>query len=150
MKLLLFRIDDQWFGVEISSVVEIVNPQKATVLPEAPDYVYGVINLRGEAITIMDMRKRLHLESRPSKERMVIVRIPGEKIGLLVDEVIGIREVDDTRIKRPSRLYRGMRARFIDGIIEEGKDRVIIALNIEKISSEEGEIILKARKKRSD
>jgi purine-binding chemotaxis protein CheW len=148
MKFLLFRIKEQIFGVDISTVVEIINPLKFTVLPEVPEYIVGVINLRGEAITVVDMRKRLSMEKRPSKERIIIIRMPDEKIGILVDEVKGIEDFNENKIKKPSRLYRGLKAKFIAGIVESGGQDVIILLNIEKIVAEQQQIILKQAKKR--
>jgi|Deesub1362B_J571_1020462.scaffolds.fasta_scaffold00010_232 purine-binding chemotaxis protein CheW len=148
MKFLLFRIEEQIFGIEISTVVEIINPMKLTTLPEVPEYIVGVINLRGEAITVVDMRKRLSMQKKPSKERIIVVRMPDEKIGLLVDEVKGIEEIEDNKVRKPSRLYRGLKAKFIVGIIERSSQDVIILLNIEKIVTEQQQIALKQVKKR--
>src|SRR6267378_4704839 len=82
-----FRIGDETFGVKIGSVREIVRVPEITSVPNAPDTIEGVINLRGKIIPVMDLRKRFgHAEIQPDKKnRILVVELQGKLVGLIVN-----------------------------------------------------------------
>ena len=83
-----FFLNGLWFGVEVESVQEVLRAQAMTRVPLAPDAIAGLINLRGQIVTVIDLRRRLGLPPRPESEPAmhVVVESDGEAISLLVDE----------------------------------------------------------------
>jgi len=139
-KYLVFSIAAEECGIELSKVSEITRPQKTTPFPGVPKYINGIINLRGVVMPLMDLRKRLGVKSFPRKERIIIVSIHNEKIGLMVDSVNEITNIDNNNIVSPPAIFRGIKPEYLKGI---GKiaDRLIILLNLDNLLTSE-EIIL--------
>jgi len=140
-KFLLFTISGEEFGIELDRTFEIIQPQKATPLPGVPDYISGVINLRGFILPLMDMRRRLGVKPSPQREKIIIVKMHGEKIGLLVDSVKEILNIEDRQIASPPSIFKGLRPEYLKGI---GKlsERLVIILNLDNLlTSEEIKLI---------
>lgn len=139
-KYLVFNLAEEECGIELSRVLEITRPQKTTPFPGVPKYINGIINLRGVVMPLMDLRKRLSVKSLPRKERVIIVSIHNEKIGLLVDSVNEITNIDENNIASPPAIFRGIKPEYLRGI---GKisDRLIILLNLDNLLTSD-EIIL--------
>lgn len=97
---LTFHLAGEDYGIPIGMVAEIVGLQKITSVPNMPDYVRGMINLRGRIVPVMDMRQRFGLESRDYDSRtcIVIVDIEGLRVGLVVDMVREVLAIPDSRI----------------------------------------------------
>jgi purine-binding chemotaxis protein CheW len=144
-KFTVFTIAGEEFGIELDSVVEIVRPQKATPLPKVPAFISGVINLRGTVIPVMDLRKRLNVEPSSPRERIIITRMHGEKIGLLVDTVKEIISIEKKEIAPPPLIFKGLRPEYLRGI---GKiaDRLIVILNLDSLLTSEEMILLGERR----
>jgi purine-binding chemotaxis protein CheW len=143
MKCLIFTVQEDFFGVDIYQVVEILNPLKLHRVPEVPEFIAGVINLRGEVIPIISIRKRFGIEDKSDRERILIIMIEDEKIGLLVDDVVEIMDLSEKKISKPSKLFKGFRSEFIGGIAEISGERVIILMNLEKVLTTEEKMTLK-------
>ena len=79
MKFAVFKIGEEDFGIDINKVVEILNTQKVYSLPELPDFLSGVITVRGEVIPLLDLRKRFGIQSSDTKELIIIVRYDNRK-----------------------------------------------------------------------
>jgi len=153
MRYTIFDIAGEDFGIEIQGVVEILKPQKLCKIPELPDFVSGVISLRGEIIPVIDMRVRFGITETADKHRIVLIRIEGEKVGLIVDNVTDIVEIPEKKISRPPKLFKGFRAEFIEGLCRDGakpsdNSKVIIILDIERILTSEEKIRLKTSRKK--
>ncbi|MDA8156177.1 MAG: chemotaxis protein CheW [Actinomycetota bacterium] len=145
-KFIIFRLSDELFGVGIGRVVEILNLPQANHLPETPEYIVGVINVRGELVPLVDLRKRFGLGSMPKKERVVIVRCP-EKTGLVVDEVMEIKGFVPGDLSSPPEIFRGIRTEYLKGLAKLDQDRIAILLNMERVISSEEQINLSALRK---
>ncbi|MBI4838255.1 MAG: chemotaxis protein CheW [Nitrospirae bacterium] len=139
-KYAIFAIAGEEFGIDLDKVFEITRPLKTTPLPNTPGFITGVINLRGAVIPLLDMRKRLNVEPSPLEERIVIVMIRGEKIGLLVDAVRQILYIDKKEISSPPAIFKGLKPEYLSGIGKSG-DKLIIILNIDNLLTPE-EIML--------
>jgi purine-binding chemotaxis protein CheW len=144
-KFILFRVGAEVFGIAIGKVLEILNPPVVNPLPEVPDYIAGVITLRGSVIPLVDMRKRFGLKPEPRKERAVVIRSGGEKVGLVVDEVIEIRGLEDKEISDPPAIFRGLRTEYMSGIAKTGSG-VAIILDMERILSSVEKILISAER----
>lgn len=102
-QLVVFSLDKQLYGIDIGQVLEIIRPAGVTVLPGTPDFIEGVINLRGTVIPVMDLARRFSLPSARDSEaqRVVIVESGGVKVGLLVDGVSEVLRVNQQQIQPP-------------------------------------------------
>ena len=100
-KYLTFHLGSEDYGIEIRHVTEIIGIQKITVIPEMPDYIKGVINLRGKIIPVMDVRIRFRLPERAYDERtcVVVVNIRDAAIGLVVDTVSEVADIPESQIE---------------------------------------------------
>lgn len=137
-KYLTFFLAREIYGVEIAYVTEIIGIQKITNIPEMPDYIKGVINLRGKVIPVMDVRTRFHMEQREYDERtcIIVVDISGTTVGLVVDEVSEVADIPEDQVEPPPMGRQGKGNAFIKGMGKSG-DSVKILLNIESLIKEE-------------
>lgn len=142
MKFAIFKIGKEDFGIAIEKVVEILNTQKVYSLPELPDFLSGVITVRGEVVPLLDLRKRFGITAAEARELIIIVRHEVEKIGLLVDEIQEIISLNSSEIMAPPTLFKGLKRNYLSGIGKKD-ERVFILLNIDNLLTSEEKIILK-------
>ncbi len=141
-KFAVFTIADEMFGVEIERVVEIIRVQKIFSIPGLPDFLSGVMSVRGMVVPLVDLRRRFGKEPSGKKERIVIVRFGQEKIGLLVDGIKEIMSLAAEEMTMPPSLFKGFRTEYLTGLGK--KDGVIIILlNIDNLLTSEEKIMLK-------
>ncbi len=145
VQLVTFQIGAEEFGLDIRSIAEVVRPLHITALPRMPEFIEGVINLRGTIIPVVDLRKRFGLEvaAGPAKKvRMLItrgaVRGPGgagaDLLGLVVDGVREVLHIPRHQIDPAPAAARGPLSDFIGGVGKAG-DRLVILVDITKILS---------------
>jgi purine-binding chemotaxis protein CheW len=134
-KYLLFNISSEVYGINISSVTEIIEMQKIIAVPDMPDFLKGVINLRGKVIPVMDMRIRFGMEEREHDDRtcIIIVNVNDSSLGFIVDTVAEVHDIMDDDIE-PAPDFKGHeeRNRYIAGL-GKVQDEVKILLDVEKI-----------------
>ena len=113
-----FRVGDALMGVSIRQVEEINRHVEVTAVPHAPDYVRGVINLRGEVVTVVDLRRILGLPPAEitKQTRTVVVHSKGEHIGLLVDRIADVVKARTDEIDSPPANVGGVEGRFFKGV----------------------------------
>ncbi|MFZ5774742.1 MAG: chemotaxis protein CheW [Thermodesulfobacteriota bacterium] len=137
-KYLTFHLAGEDYGIEIRFVTEIIGIQKITEVPDMPEFVKGVINLRGKVIPVMDVRTRFKLPNREYDDRtcIIVVNINNTSIGLVVDKVQEVVDIPADQVEAPPEKGRGKRSRFIQGM---GKlaEAVKILLNVEQLLYEE-------------
>jgi purine-binding chemotaxis protein CheW len=136
-----FYLDRLLFGVELKGVQEVIRSLEMTKVPLAPPVVSGLINLRGQIVTAVDLRRRLELEPRPpGRSAMnVVVRSEDGAVSLLVDEIGDVIEVDETSFEPPPGTLRGSVRSMIVGI-HKLNGRLMHVLDIEK-ACQMGEVI---------
>ena len=134
LQLVSFKISNEEFGVDILCVQEINRMLQITKMPNTPDFIEGVINLRGRVIPVLDLRIKLGM---PRKEhdkntRIIVVEIKGKTIGFIVDEVSEVLRIPKSITEAPPEMVGGIDSDFITSI---GKldDRLLILLDLEKI-----------------
>jgi len=129
-----FRIGRETFGVPISLVHEIVRVPDITSVPEAPDYVEGVINLRGKIISVVDLRKRFgETEIKAHKKnRILVVEVSGKLVGLMVDAASEVLKIPPSEIDLPPNVFEEGELNYVTGV---GKlqSRLIILIDLTKI-----------------
>lgn len=128
-----FYLDDLFFGVEVLSVQEVIRYQEMTRVPLASAVVRGLINLRGQIVTAVDLRQRLELRARPADQlpMNVVVRTDDGAVSLLVDEIGDVLEVDQESFERPPETLQGAARALIRGVYKL-KDSVLLILDTEK------------------
>lgn len=131
-----FYLDGLFFGVEVMKVQEVLFYQKMTSVPLAPPVVSGLINLRGQIVTAIDLRRRLELRDRPDGELPMNVVLKGEDgaISLLVDEIGDVLEVEEQTFEPPPENLAGTTRALIRGTYKL-EDRLLLVLDTEKTKS---------------
>ncbi len=146
-QLVTFEVGSAEYGLHISAITEVIRPLKITPLPRMPEFIEGVVNLRGVIIPIVDLRKRFgitDIRNNQRKMRMLITKgaiHPAERggtglLGLVVDEVREVLFVPRKDIDAAPEAARGERVDFITGMGKVG-ERLIILLDISKILSQQ-------------
>jgi purine-binding chemotaxis protein CheW len=129
-----FRIGREMFGVPISMVREIVRVPEITSVPNAPDYIEGVINLRGRIIPVLDLRKRFGAKSaEPNKKnRIVVVELGARAIGLIVNSASEVLRIPPSEIEEPHSVFQEGELDFITGV-GKLKGRLVMLLDLNRI-----------------
>ncbi len=133
-----FKLADEEYAIEITRVKEIILVEGITRVPQMPEYIEGIINLRGEVVPVIDLRKRFGLKNAELVEetRIVVSRMDKRIVGLIVDSVSQVMKLPNTDIQPPPDTIASIAGEYLTGIgkIEE---RMIMMLDIEKILSRE-------------
>jgi len=129
-QLVIFGINNEEFGIDISCVNSIEKPLEIFKIPNAPDFIEGLINLRGKVHTVINLRKRFNMPVREFDEstKIIIVNADSSVVGFIVDEVKEIIHVNDENIENTPSVISDLKEKFINGVAKiDG--RVIIILN---------------------
>ncbi|MCK9239814.1 chemotaxis protein CheW [Desulfocurvus sp.] len=143
IQLVTFSIGEEEFGVDILKVQEIIRTMEITRVPKAPDFVEGVINLRGNVIPIIDLRKRFGLETRAHDKhtRIIVIEINNMIVGFVVDSVSEVLRIPANTVEPPPPVVAGLESEYISGV---GKleDRLLILLDLDRLLSGEEKDVL--------
>ena len=135
-QLVGFVIGEELFGVDILTVQEIIRDTTITPIPDAPDFLEGVINLRGSIIPVIDLRKRLKLlrpEDLDPDTWIIILTVEGRMTGFVVDQVTKVLNVPVESIKPPPDIVvAGLKSQYIQGVCKMDR-RLLILLNFSRI-----------------
>jgi purine-binding chemotaxis protein CheW len=128
-----FYVDGLFFGVEVLRVQEVIRFQEMTAVPLASPVVSGLINLRGQIVTAIDLRRRLGMNDRDSTElpMNVVIRTDDAAVSLLVDEIGDVLEVDVDAYERPPETLTGVARQLVRGVYKL-KDRLLLILDTEQ------------------
>ncbi len=134
MQLVVFDLANEAYGVDIAGVQGIIRMQPITAVPRTPDFVEGVINLRGKVIPVVDLRTKFGLiASEESKDsRIVVVSIGGQEVGMVVDAVTEVLRIPASTIEPPSSVITTGDSAYILGIAKLD-ERLIILLELELV-----------------
>ena len=137
-RYLTFQVGRETFGIEIKYVIEIVGLQPLRQMPEMPEYIKGIINLRGKIIPAMDVRQRFNLPSREYDDRtcIIVIDFDGISVGLIIDSVSDVLSINDDQIvEKPEISGRGG-CGYVNsvGMVDE---HVIMLINCEKLLNRE-------------
>lgn len=137
-KYLTFPLGNEVFGVEIKYVTEIIGIQAITYVPEVPNYVKGIINLRGKIIPVIDIRLKFNKPAVDYDDRtcIIVIDINDTSIGFIVDSVSEVVDIIDDNIVPPPSYKAGFQNKFIKGIGKVGSN-IKLLLDCEKIISDD-------------
>jgi len=143
LQLVTFSIGGEEFGVDILKVQEIIRMLDITRVPKAPEFVEGVINLRGKVIPIIDLRKRFGLVSKghDKNTRIIVIDINDMIVGFIVDSVSEVLRIPADTVEPPPPVVAGLDSEYISGV---GKldDRLLIFLDLDRLLSQEERDVL--------
>jgi len=145
IQLAVFLLEQQPYAVDIEKIKQIIRPLKITKLPKAPDFLEGVVNLRGVVIPVIDLRKRFNLEPRPDEKntKVIIASVSKKIIGIIVDDVTEVVPIPKNEIQPPPRVVKGVEAGYVLGVCRY-KDDILLILNLDEILTAEEKISLSA------
>ena len=145
LQLVTFSIGEEEFGVNILKVQEIIRTMEITKVPRAPEFVEGVINLRGKVIPIIDLRRRFGLapKAHDKNTRIIVIEINNIIVGFVVDAVSEVLRIPASTVEPPPPVVAGVDSDYISGV---GKlqDRLLIMLDLDKLLSSEDMDMLSA------
>ncbi len=134
LQLVTFKIGEEEFGVDILSVQEIIRLMQITMVPNAPAFIEGVINLRGKVIPVIDLRKRFNKATveRNSQTRIIVMELKGNIVSFLVDAVSEVLRISESTVEDAPPVVAGVGAEYIKGV---GKldDRLLILLDLDRL-----------------
>ena len=137
-EFLTFRLGAEEYGIDILKVQEIIRMMDITKVPRAPEFVEGVINLRGKVIPIIDLRRRFGRAPRPHDKdtRIIVIEMSGIIVGFVVDAVSEVLRIPKSTVEPAPPVVAGVDADYISGV---GKleDRLLILLDLDKLLSSE-------------
>ncbi len=133
-RLVAFQLGAEKYGVDINHIREIIPLQAITTVPGVPGYVRGITNLRGRVITVLDLRVKLGLPATPptASTCIVIVEHAAEPLGLIVDDVSEVLQVDEEAIDHPSRVVSSLNSDHMTGVARFG-DELLVILDLEAV-----------------
>lgn len=138
IQVVAFRTGPQEFALDILQVERILRWETPTPLPKAPEFLVGVINFEGDAVPVVDLRKRLELPAMLRPEtRLMVLGFADQRIAIVVDEVREVMRVDSTTIAAPPPMVRGLAAPYIAGIITRGNRTIVLLQALRLLSATE-------------
>lgn len=130
MQAVIFRINDEQFAVETSKVQGINDMINMTTVPKAPSYIKGLINLRGNIISVLNINMLLHMDSNEREQNnIIILNIMDEQVGITVDQVDEVLDIDESIIEQ---IIEDNGKSYIKGIINF-KDRIATLIDLDKL-----------------
>lgn len=131
-QLVTFQLGEEHYGIDIMDVKEIVRIQDIRPIPNAPSYVEGIINLRGEIIPIINLHKRFHIkkvvvgEDEELLSGFIIIDVDGMKLGVVIDKIARVVTIENEQIQAPPQMLSGIGAEYIQGVIQNDEGYLII------------------------
>lgn len=133
-----FHLEDEKYGVPVEQVKEVLRYTEITPVPGAPDYVLGIINLRGNVVTVLDTRKRFALQNFEITDatRIVIIEVDNQVIGILVDSVSEVMRLNSEEIETAPNVGNDESSRYIQGVASRNGN-LLILVDINKLLTDE-------------
>ncbi len=138
LQVVVFHLGEEEFALDIAYVKEIVRLAPITRVPKCKEWIEGVINLRGNVVPVMDLRKRFHVPSTNQRQtRIIILELRGISLGVLVDAVVETRQIGRSLVEPAPALMSSVESEYIAGVAKL-EDRLISLLQIDKILNFDG------------
>ncbi len=127
-----FTLDEETYAVPIQAIEEIIGLQEISLLPNVPEFIKGVINLRGEIVPIMDLRLKFGLDEKGYTQFTVflIVRVEERLVGMVVDNVADVLVLDPSKIQKTPAFSARISTDFIDGVYKDTQQEMVILVNV--------------------
>lgn len=144
-KQVVFHLDHEEYGVDIMKVNVIEKYQEIVKVPNSPEYIEGIINLRGEILPIFNLRKKFGLKEKPVDEntKIIVVFLGQMKVGFIVDSVSQIINIEDTQTEPAPKIVTGVNRRYIQSVAKVD-ERMIVLLDVDLMLEDEEKLSLGA------
>jgi len=144
VQLVVFQLAGETYGVDINYVHEIIRLQPITEVPRTPDFIEGVINLRGRIIPVIDLHKRFGLPpaETTNNTRIMVVEVGGMTVGMIVDAVSEVLRLPEENIEPPPPIIKGVDVAYLKGV-GKWEDKLIILLDLDRVLQEKEQEELK-------
>ncbi|KZZ62915.1 MAG: chemotaxis protein CheW [Oleiphilaceae bacterium] len=138
LQYVTFRLDEETYGINVMQIQEVLRYSEIAPVPGAPHYVLGIINLRGNVVTVIDTRTRFGLPEAEvtDQTRIVVLELEGQVVGVLVDSVAEVVYLKQSEVETAPNVGNDESARFIQGVCNKNGE-LIILVEFEKMLSEE-------------
>jgi purine-binding chemotaxis protein CheW len=142
IQLVGFRLDNEDYAIAITKIQEIILMKPITRIPQVPDFIEGLINLRGSVIPIINLRKRFGLPVRSvdDETRTIVVNIHDKTVGCIVDAVTQVMRINRDQIQQPPLSVLAIAHQYIAGLARL-EDRLLIVLDIERLFDEQSSVV---------
>lgn len=138
LQLVVFKLDQEEYGVDIMQVQEISPYQELTKVPNSPVFVDGIVNLRGDVIPVVSLKKKFHIAESEITEltRLIVINNGNKRTGFVVDDASEVITISDKDVEEAPQMIVGNERKYIQGV---GKlnDRILIILDLHKLLTEE-------------
>ncbi len=138
MQCVTFTLEDEIYGINVMQVQEVLREIEVAPVPGAPHYVMGIINLRGNVVSVIDARVRFGLPAKDSTDltRIIVIEVQQHIIGILVDSVAEVVDIKNSEIETAPNVGTDETSRYIDGVVSRG-DKLLILVDLKKLLSTE-------------
>lgn len=138
------QLGEDAFGINVTRVYEVIRYPAVRALPQMPPFLEGVAELRGSVLPVVDLRKRFGIEPGPPapETRVIVIDLSGERVGLVVDRVVGVARLAVDQIRPAPKFFKGLAARYLEGVVNR-EDRNVIVLNTDEILTSKEKIQLR-------
>ncbi|MEI8094087.1 MAG: chemotaxis protein CheW [Spirochaetales bacterium] len=137
-QLVTFQLGNEQYGIDIMDVHEIWKVEAIRPIPNAPSYVEGIFNLRGDIVPVINLHRRFHIKRIQLSEDdellsgSIIININGTKIGIIIDKVLRVVSIELDQVQPPPQIISGIGAEYIQGVVQ-GEDGYLIILDIQRL-----------------
>ena len=137
IQLVTFRLQDETYGINVMQVQEVLRVSEIAPVPGAPSYVLGIVNLRGHVVTVIDTRRRFGLSTKEINDasRIVIIESQKEVVGILVDSVAEVVELNGSQIDSPPNVGNEENSHYIQGVATR-ENELLIVIDLNKLLTE--------------
>lgn len=137
-QLIVFHVADEEFGVPIGEIQEIIRMKAITPIPDSPEFIKGLINVRGDIVAVIDVKARFSLprDEKVVPKHIIITKRDETPFGLIVDEVTEVLRIPETEIKKAPELVTHLHQQYVTGVVTI-ENRLLILIDLAQVLSEE-------------
>jgi purine-binding chemotaxis protein CheW len=137
LQCVTFTLEDETYGMNVMQVQEVLREVEVAPVPGAPNYVLGIINLRGNVVSVIDARTRFGLQPKESDDmsRIIVIEAQQQILGILVDSVAEVVDIERDEIDTAPNVGNAETSKYIDGVVSRG-DKLLILVDLNKLLSQ--------------
>jgi purine-binding chemotaxis protein CheW len=134
LQCVTFTLEDETYGMNVMQVQEVLREVEVAPVPGAPDYVLGIINLRGNVVSVIDARTRFGLQPKESDDmsRIIVIEAQQQILGILVDSVAEVVDINPDEIDTAPNVGNAETSKYIDGVVSRG-EKLLILVDLNKL-----------------
>ena len=137
-QIVVFKLGKEEYGIDIMRVLEIIDYREVTPIPELPEYIEGMVNIRSDIYPIVNLRKRFRLKGQvvDTESKIILMNLEELKVGFVVDSVCEILSISEDMIQRTPKFIAKYQSKYITGVTKQN-DHMILLLDVDLLISED-------------